>query len=63
MAIFFFGNNLEIGYCGVQYRVPVDQALTTVNQIFIVELNKYFLKKKMAISGTYTTRLLAKILF
>src|SRR5690606_18527086 len=43
MAVFFLGNHLEVGDGGVEFGVPVDQALAAINQAFIVEADENFL--------------------
>ena len=42
-AFLFLVLDLEVGNGGVQLRVPVDQALATVNQAFVVQADKHFL--------------------
>ncbi len=41
-AIFFFINNFQVGNRGMQFRVPVHQALAAIDQFFIVEADKHF---------------------
>jgi hypothetical protein len=35
--MFFFVDDLKVGYCGMQYRIPVDQPFATVDQVFLVQ--------------------------
>ena len=37
LAGLFFRQYFEIGQCGMQNRVPVNQALAAINQAFVVE--------------------------
>ena len=43
VAVFFFGQDFQIRHRGVQYRIPVHQALATIDQAFFVQANKNFL--------------------
>ena len=43
VAVFFFGNNFQIGYCRMQNRIPVDQTFAAVNQAFFIQADKHFL--------------------
>ena len=45
-SLFFDIQYFEIGNCGMQYRIPVDQAFATVNQVFFVKLDKHFLHRR-----------------
>ncbi len=42
LAVFFFRQYFEVGQRGVQYRVPVDQALAAIDQAFVVQRFEYF---------------------
>ena len=45
VAIFFLGQYLQVGYGGVQHRVPVDQPLAAVDQAFLVQAHEDFLHR------------------
>ena len=42
-AVLLFGDNFQIGNGGVQLRVPVDQAITSVNQSLFIKIDEDFL--------------------
>ena len=42
MPVFLLREHLEIGYRGVQHRIPIDEPATAVNEAFVVEANESF---------------------
>ncbi len=40
VTAFFLGNDFQIRDCGMQYRIPVDQALAAIDQPFIIEAHE-----------------------
>ncbi len=42
-AVFFLGYHLQVRNGGMQCRIPVYQAITTVNEALFIQIDEYFL--------------------